>query len=131
MSRADSIWLGSAFVAGLFAVGIPYWQVSYSNLSLPDTLISPGLLVVVVAATIVRAVGKCRFVPTLLSASAAVPCAVMARVVIDTLRDSTSHNLWPLELIIAVGIGLLASSGGALVGSILALIFRGFSRHDT
>ena len=110
---------------GFFAVGIPYSQISYSKLSLPDAIISPGLLVVVVAATIVRALGKCRFVPTLLSAGAAVPCAVMTRVVIDTLRDPTSHNLWPLELIIAVAVGLLASSGGALVGSITALISRG------
>ena len=124
MTRTTSVWLGSAWVAGLFAVGIPYWQIPYSKLSLPDALIHPGLLVVVVAAVIVRAIGKCDFVPTLLAAGAAVPSAVMARVLFDALRDPTSHNLWPLELIIAVIIGLLASTGGAVAGSIPRLISR-------
>jgi hypothetical protein len=122
--RRTSIWLTSAFVAGLLAVGVPYWQVPYSKVSLPDTLIHPGLLVVVVAAAIARAIGKQRFVPTLLVASAGVPCAVMARVVLDTSQDPTSHNLWPFELIIAVGVGLLASGSGTLLGSIPALISR-------
>ena len=124
MTRTTSVWLGSAFVAGLFAVGIPYWQVAYSKVSLPDTLIHSGLLVVVVAAIVVRAIGKCDFVPTLLAAGAAVPGAVMARVVFDALRDPTSHNLWPFELIIAIGVGLLASTGGALAGSLPRLVSR-------
>jgi hypothetical protein len=122
--------LASAFVAGLFAVGIPYWQVPYSKVSLPDTLIHPGLLVVAVAATMVRALAKCGFVRTLLGTGAAVPCAVMARVVLDTLRDPTLHNLWPFEFIIAVVIGLLASGAGTLAGSIPALLSRRSSRSD-
>ncbi len=45
--------------------------------------------------------------------AAAVPVAVMAfvvgRIVVDTSRDPTSHNLWPLEIIIsgAAGVGLI------------------------
>jgi len=41
--------------------------------------------------------------------AAAVPVAILAfvalRLIVDTARDSTSHNLWPFEIII---LGLLA-----------------------
>ena len=131
MSRAQTLWLAIAFVVGLLAVSVPYWEVPYSKVSLPDTLISPTLLVVVLAAAVARAVGKCHFVSTLIVAGAAVPSAVMGRVLIDTLQDPTSHNLWPFEFIIAAGVGLLASTGGALLGSIPAFNSRRSSTHDT
>ena len=121
-TRAPTLWLAIAFVAGFLAVGVPYWQIPYSKISLPDTLISANLLVVVLAAAAARAIGKCRFVPTLIVAGAAVPAAVMGRVLVDTLQDPTSHNLWPFEFIIAAGIGVLASAGGALLGSIRGFI---------
>ncbi len=38
--------------------------------------------------------------------------AVMVRVGVETYRDPTSHNLWPLEVMIAGGIGLVAASIG-------------------
>ena len=129
--KRSVLWLSGAFSAGAFAVAIPYWQVPYSKLSLPDSILGPTLLVPFVAASISRGFGKCRFLPTLLSAGAAVPCAVMARVVFDGWQDPTTHNLWPFELIIAAGIGLAVAGSGALVGSIPALISRVPSRHDT
>jgi hypothetical protein len=125
------LWLAIAFVAGLLAVGVPYWQLPYSEVSLPDTLISPSLLVVVLAAAVARAIGKCHFIPTLIVAGSAVPAAVMGRVLVDTLQDPTSHNLWPFELIIAAGVGLLASTGGALLGSIPGFTSGRSSTHDT
>jgi hypothetical protein len=51
-------------------------------------------------------------------AAAAVPFAVMAfvvlRIVVDTARDPTSHNLWPFEILMW---------GGACVAFMLALKF--------
>jgi hypothetical protein len=38
--------------------------------------------------------------------------AVLVRVAVETMRDPTSHNLWPFEVVIAGGIGLV----GGLVG---------------
>jgi hypothetical protein len=55
---------------------------------------------------------------------AAVLCAVFARVVADGMRDPTSHNLWPIELVITAVVGLSASSAGALIGSVPALMSR-------
>jgi len=127
--KRPALWLSGAFIAGLFAVGIPYWQVPYAKLSLPDSILGPALLVPFVAASLCRGSGNCRFLSSLLSAGVAVPSAVMARVLFDTWQDPTSHNLWPVELIIATAVGLAAAGGGALLGSIPALISRVASRN--
>ena len=123
------LWCSAAFIAGVIAVGIPYFQTPYSKLSLPDSILGPALWVPIVAASIIRAFGKCPFLATVLSAGAAVPGVVMSRVLFDTWQHPTTHNLWPLELIIAGGVGLFAAGAGGLVGSIPALVSRLQSRH--
>jgi hypothetical protein len=55
---------------------------------------------------------------------ASTPCAVMARVIYDTSADPTSHNLWPFEIVIAIGLGFVASLVGAVVGGFLASATR-------
>jgi hypothetical protein len=45
---------------------------------------------------------------------------VIARVIVETSQDPTSHNLWPLELIIASAVGLAVSLVGSLAGGLLA-----------
>ena len=112
-----NLWLAAAFVVGFFSVGFPYWQVTYAKVSLPDTLYGAGLLVVAVLAAAARAFGKARLVAVILVVGAAVPTAVLTRVVVETAKDPTSHNLWPLELMIAAMVGIACSSAGALVGS--------------
>ena len=124
MSRISSHWWAPAFFVAFFATGIPYWQIPYAKLSLPDSLIGMGLLVVGVAAALTRAFVKSRLLPVIFVVGAAVPCAVFARVVFDGIRDPTSHNLWPIELVIATVVGLIASSAGALIGSVPALMSR-------
>jgi hypothetical protein len=119
-----AVWLAGAFVVAFLAVGIPYWQVPYAKVSLPGTLMGAGLVVVVVAAALVRAAGKCHIVLSLLAAGLAVPSVVVARVAVDTIHDPTSHNLWPFEVIIASVVGLLASSAGALLGSVPGVMAR-------
>jgi hypothetical protein len=44
----------------------------------------------------------------------------MARVIVETSQDPTSHNLWPLELIIAAAVGLVFALAGSLAGGLLA-----------
>ena len=112
-----NLWLAAAFVVGFFSVGFPYWQVTYAKVSLPDTLYGAGLLVVAVLAAAARAFGKARLVTVILVVGAAVPAAVLTRVIVETAKDPTSHNLWPLELMIAAMVGIACSSAGALVGS--------------
>jgi hypothetical protein len=113
-------WLAAGFVAAFFAVGIPHWTLAYSDVSLPNTLIGPGLLLVVVVAALVRSLGRQRFILSLAVVGLAVPAAVLARVVVETAQDPTSHNLWPIEIFIASFVGLFAAAAGALIGRILS-----------
>lgn len=122
--KAGKYWLAVAFVIGFLAVGLPYWQIPYAKVSLPNTLYGPGLLVVGVGAAATRAFGKARFLIVFFIVGAAVPLAVLARVAVETNKDPTSHNLWPFEFIIATGVGALCSSTGALLGSLPALVAK-------
>lgn len=77
-----------------------------------------------VLATAARAVGQARLLAVILAVGATVPAPILARIAVDTAKDPTSHNLWPFEVVIAAVIGVLCSSAGAQVGSLLALLSR-------
>jgi hypothetical protein len=108
-----------ALVAGVLVVGIPYWVIPYGKLNLPDALIGPGLVVIALAALLLRSRRIASFWGATWILGLAAPIAVMARVVVDGMRDQTSHNLWPLEIIIA----LIVGGGCALLGAILGTAF--------
>lgn len=122
------MWLLGAFLASFVAVGIPFWQVPYARVSLPNTLMTPALLAIVVGAAIARLVGRAGFVATLLVVALAAPAVVMVRVVVETAQDPSTHNLWPFEVFLAWMVGLLASLAGGIIGSIPALRPRSSSR---
>lgn len=117
-------WLVAAFLISFFVVGVPYWEIPYAKVSLPNTLYGTGLLVVGVLAAAARACGHARVLAVILAVGAAVPAPILARIAVDTAKNPTSHNLWPFEVIIATVIGVLCSSGGALVGSLPGLLSR-------
>ena len=124
----NSVWLLIAFLASALAVGRSYWAVPYSRVSLPGSLMVPGLLIVVVSACLLAAYGVARFRTVFLIHAASIPAVVFLRIVMDGLADPTSHNLWPLEVVIALGMGLLAASAGALTGSLVAYYVRRSTR---
>jgi hypothetical protein len=109
-----------AFVASFLAVGVPYWMIPYNEVNLPDALMTPGLFVVVFASLVMRAYGVASFWKAASIVGAAVPAAVLARVIWDGVQDPTSHNLWPLEILIALPMGLGCALAGAIAGSLLA-----------
>lgn len=121
MNPIRSPWLLGAFFVGFLAVGLPYWQIPYSKLNLPNALMEFGLVVVVAAAAICRAIGKTPLLKTILVVGAAAPAAVFARVIAEGIKDPTSHNLWPFEVVIGLFLGLCASAIGALLGSLARL----------
>ena len=123
--KAAKYWLAAAFAIGFLAVGLPYWQIPYAKVSLPNTLYGSGLLVVGIGAAAARAFGKARFLMVFFIVGATVPLAVLARVAVETNKDPTSHNLWPFEFIIATAVGALCSFTGALLGNLPAL----FAKH--
>ena len=119
--------LALAFTGALLAVGLPYWRIHYAQVALPDAVWGAGLLVVAALAAWPRVVSGVGFWRATLVVGAAVPTAVLARVVVDVASDATSHNLWPFELILSAGPGWLASAAGALAGGLVART-RGASR---
>lgn len=110
----------AAFAVSFLAVGLPYWLIPYKSVNLPDALIAPGLLVVCAAALLLRAHRIAPFWRTTAVIGAAVPAAVFARVIAEGLQDPTSHNLWPLEIIIAAVLGFICALAGAAAGSLAA-----------
>ena len=121
MTRSSPAWLLIAFLVAFIGVGFRYWQIPYPQVSLPDSLYGPGLVAVGVVALMARAFGLARFWKVWLLIATSVPLAVLARVIVETGRDPTSHNLWPFEIAIAAGLGLACALAGTLLGSLLLL----------
>jgi hypothetical protein len=121
MTRSSPAWLLIGFLIAFVAVGFAHWQLPYDQVSLPNSLYGPGLVAVGLIAMMLRAFGTGRFLTIWLLIAATVPTAVMARVMLETSRDPTSHNLWPLELLIALVVGLVCSLMGTAIGSLLLM----------
>jgi hypothetical protein len=106
-----------SFLVGFLVVGVPYWRIPYNKAT--SSAVMGGAVLIGVIALITRVLIEARFSRVVLVLAAAVPAAVMARVVVDTMRDPTSHNLWPFELVIAFMVGLAGTVPGTLLGSVL------------
>jgi hypothetical protein len=98
--------------AGLLACGLPLWRVPYDRVSMPG---NPSGTVWLVGGGLAGILGgillRSNRTPVL-SVTTGFVLAVMARVVVETSRDPTTHNLWPFEVVIAGGIGLIAGALG-------------------
>ncbi len=128
MTRSSPAWLLIAFLIAFIGVGFRYWQLPYAQASLPDSLYGPGLVAIAVVALMARAFGLARFWKVWLLIAAAVPAAVLVRIVVETAADAATHNLWPLEIAIAAALGLGCSLAGSLLGSLL--LTRSSKRPD-
>lgn len=115
---------GLAFLACALILGLPYWAIPYAQVSLPGALMVPGLLVVPIAALALRFPLRSSFLAALSAPGLAVPAAVLVRVGWEVAKDPTSHNLWPFEVVLAGLVGFGAALGGAILGSLLALLIH-------
>lgn len=113
-----------AFLLCFFIVGIPFWQIPYSNVSLPDSFFSVGVIAVFVVATLLCVAFRFSFRRGLVVPGLAFPAALMVRVVVEGIMEPSRHNLWPLALIIAVLLGVAVAGSGALLGWLAARVFR-------
>jgi hypothetical protein len=129
MKLHSAILLALCFVAAFFAIGLPYWQVPYSQVSLPNTLYGFGLCAVLVLSMLLRFFGKPHFLATVAAMGFAAPAVVMFRIARETAVDPTSHNLWPFEVVIAGFVGFAVALAGALFGSFVALLIRRAAGH--
>lgn len=104
------------------AIALPYWFASTDAVSDDGIfgrlwLVAAVLVVTTAAAGLLRAVRSLVVVALML---VPVPVAVLGRVVIDLAADPTSHNLWPIELVVS---SVLAAPP-VLLGALLARVIR-------
>jgi hypothetical protein len=123
MSR-DSFWLASGFVAALLLIGVPFWSVPYAQANLPGSLVGAGLFVLAALAVLLALAGVARLRAVLATMALCPAAAVALRVVAEGVADPTSHNLWPLEIVIALVLG----AGAVLPALIAGLVARRFRR---
>lgn len=117
-------WWQAGFATAFVAIGVPYWLIPYGRLNLPDALLGPGLVVLFAATVLTRFYSARSFLRVAVVLGSVVPAVVMSRVVADGVRDATSHNLWPLEIIIAVIVGGIVAMAGAATGGALLWLSR-------
>ena len=117
VQKNASVALVAFFLLAFLAVGVPYWQIPYDRVALPNSILGYGLLVTFLAVGWLRGVLRVPFLKAFVVIGLAAPAAVMLRVVVEASRDPTSHNLWPLELVLTAGVSLVVAFGGALLGS--------------
>lgn len=121
-----------AFLSSFFAVGLSFWRIPYNQVNLPNALLTLGLWVVGASASLLCFRGAASIWRIAVIIGAAVPAAVFARIVVKGIQDPTSHNLWPLEVLIAVPIGWFTALAGAVLGALAArLVGRSWGRKQT
>lgn len=126
MRVVRSFWLAIGFAGGLLFAGLPFWSLPYARAEMPNRFTLPTLIAIGAIAMMLVAA---RLVPARRAAwgmALCLPAAVALRVAVETAADPTSHNLWPLELVLALVLGL----GGAVPGVLLGMLARRLSRAD-
>jgi hypothetical protein len=113
-------WLWIAFVACLCSVGFPFWTIPYQKVNLPDTFYGHPMFAVGLAAFLLYLFRIAGFWRVVLAMGAVMPTAVLLRVQVEVAKDPTSHNLWPLEIMIAGVLGLICALVGTVVGRLAA-----------
>lgn len=113
---SDALRTALLFGVAFVVAALLYWPAFEAKTNLPDALYGAPLAVAALTALADAVLSRRPFARALWIGAAVLPAAVFARVVYDGLRDPTSHNLWPFEIAIAVGVGLLAALAGAALG---------------
>ena len=112
----SSRWIKLSFLASFLAIGLPYWLTAYGRLSY-ESLFTPGLTLPFMAALLLPLKRTDSFWRTVRWLGSVTLTVVMARVLVDGLRDPSSHNLWPFEAVISFAIGVAVTLPGAFLGS--------------
>jgi hypothetical protein len=129
--RADD-WPWAAVAASICALAfaVPYWAADYSVVENGGlaTFAVPVIATLAATALILSALHLASKLETAIALCVPAPLVVLARVLMDTADDPTTHSLWPLELGVAVGISVPPALAGIFIGW-LARRALGFERE--
>ena len=104
------------FLAGLLIAGLPWWTAPYNRFHLLRPLPLAACAGFLLLALFLGYVQRPLWILRVLALAGGVPAAVLARVVVDTMKDPTSHNLWPFEVVLAGILAVALAVPGALLG---------------
>jgi hypothetical protein len=117
-SRHKWFWLAGAFAVCFFGAGAIWWRGTYQDYLYGafrwETV--PLLAGVALMLSWVSGVGV---FASAIAVGSAFPAVVFARVVLDCMENPTSHNLWPFEVAMAFGVGMIMSFPSAAFGWLL------------
>lgn len=120
-----TLWWLPGFLVSFVCVGLSFWFLPYNSVQLPTAILNASLFVVAISALLTRVYAGRNLFLVALVIGAAIPAALFARVLVDTLGDPTSHNLWPLELLIGMFVGGPVALAGALPGWLIVRLRLG------
>jgi hypothetical protein len=114
-------------VVAVLVCGVPYWSLPKGSFNLPDALPAASGWIVGIGA-LLGGVLAGNALRAFFVFAAVLPAVAFVRVVLDVVVDPTSHNLWPFELVIAGGVGLLPATIGAALAAVALRLLPGRSQ---
>jgi hypothetical protein len=131
--RSDD-WPWPAVVASIcaLAIAVPYWSADYADVegSGLGTFGAPAAAILGVAALALTGLHLGHKLEIAIALCVPAPLVVVGRVLIDTASDPTTHSLWPVEIVLAIGISLPPVLAGILIGWGMRRL-AGRSRHES
>ena len=121
VSSKQTLPLG-VFLCCFFLAGIPFWQIPYSLVTVPNSFFGFGVVVVFAGAAVLGF--RLSIAKGVMVGGSVFPAVLMARVLVEWIMDPTRHNLWPLALVIATVLGLIVAGSGAAAGWLVGRLFR-------
>jgi hypothetical protein len=100
-------------LAGTLAYGLPSWPLPYNHTPSWAVVGFTGMLAGAIGAMAMRG-----FIAPTGCVAGGFVVACMARVVVDAVRDPTSHNLWPFEVVMIGTAGAISGGIGVLVARV-------------
>jgi hypothetical protein len=121
ITRQERLRLAFATGVAFLLCGLLLWPIPYSEVSLLGGKPSTALWFVAGTAAAVLAgfLYRKTFIAAMLTVPVGFAGAVLGRVVVEGLADPTSHNMWPVEVAIAMAVGAVAGVAGVGVARML------------
>ena len=115
-TRSPAAKLMLCVAIGCAAAGLVLWPIPYEQLA-TSSLVRPWVIAGVLAGCAIRYFTRRWAFATVVTGvivALGFVLATLGRAVFDGLRDPTSHNLLPFELVLAALVGLVSGFAGAL-----------------
>lgn len=109
----------AVFAVAFIICAFFYWPAFELKKNLPDALYGLPVVLAGVVALADSWWSRRPFGQSLWIGGMLLPAVVFARVMFDVMQNPKSHNLWPFEIAIALGVGLPAALVGAALGWVL------------